>query len=354
LLPCILAAALLLLPAGAASPARDSRRETALRHFRAAWGRFHLSVALPRAALIKPSDQITMRQQAIREMLRAVALAPREEEFLESLGYLYAQNQQPRQAETWYQRAVKAAPRQPRLRYLLARLYAARVVPGESGAAQASRQADKAYSAALNLDRANGLLLLEAAYTLHRAGLDTLARQRLQRALYRSRYRLYTLPAPTDLTIEEGNPAAAWFALQQRFWSTALARAHEVARWCLTLGSQAEKQGNLGAAQAHYQHAVSIGQSVARIEPRTVAAALVGLTCQEAGLEALVRLEKKRHHPTAASAASARLKQVRRAKQAALDELVGAANPSATSVKALLERQAHTVRRILALAEHSP
>jgi tetratricopeptide (TPR) repeat protein len=332
----LLALAVLTSLAGAAS----DQHAAALARFRAAWGRFQLSVALPRSALVKPSDAITMRQEAIREMIGAVKLAPRDPQFLESLGYFYAEAEQYQDADTWYGRAAKVDPRQPRVRYLMARSYAARA------AAKARSRALEAYDRALALDPHNGLPAFEAAQLCRQAGLDAEARKRLDDGLARTRYRLYVLPAPDDLLVEEGNPASAWMELQERFWAAPLSAAHEMARWSVAQGREAEKKGGGDLAAQAYRNAVAIGRNLTLAEPRTVGSVLVGLKCQEEGLEPLVSRDK--------SSYGEQLERVRAAIEAALAELTVANQTSAPSVEALLRDQARAADRILSVMERKP
>jgi tetratricopeptide (TPR) repeat protein len=336
----------MLLPAAvwaARSPAKEAERR-----FRAGWSRFQLSVAIPHSALVKPVDVLTMRQEAIREMQTAVALRPRDPQFLESLGYLHAEDLNPLLAAKWYLRAAEADPRQPRVFYLLAQSYAALIEPKTPGAPAACARAAETYDRALRLDSHNGLLLLESAEIYHRAGLDAEAARRLERGLDHIYYRLYTLPAPADLALEGGNPAAAWFGLQEHFWSKALSAAHALAQWSVSLGRDAEKEGRRSLAETHYQHAVTIGLNLTRAEPKTVATVLVGLRCQELGLGPLAAMDKASRR----SADNERLERVRAGIQAALSEL--ASPTAATSVQALLGSQAGAAERILAVMEGKP
>jgi len=348
-LPSALACIIFLLACGASWAAPPDA--AALAHFRTAWGRFQLSVCLPYLAVSKPSDIVAMREDAIREMRSAALLAPREPRYLESLGYLYAEDRRPDKAATWYRRAAAAAPREPRIPYLLARLYAAGARPEARDAAAARARAAQAYDRALALDPRNGVLLLEAAALYHRAGLDTEARSRLERALYHTPYRLYTLPAPHDLLVEEGNPPAAWFALQERFWAEPLSAAYALAQWCVSLGRDADARDRLNVAQSHYTHAVTIGRHLTAAQPQTLASALVGLKCQEMALEPLVAFAARRGE---ISGYQAQLERVRAASQAALGELAAADSRSAPSVEQLLEDQARAVERILAAREAAP
>ena len=259
--------------------------------FRAGWVAFAEPIRKPGSERTAEARQHA-REAAIPHLEAAVAAAPRNATYQSSLAYICLTAGKYDKALAAINQAVDLERGDPLLYLLRGQAEAAIAQLNPEEAATRMGPAMTAFSRAAELDPKNALPLLQAASVAVDVNRADLALTNLKKALSLPECRLYRLPVPEDLGSDPASSLNTWEYAQYGHWFGLIARCQNVAGYCRRAGQEAERTGDLAAAEERYQWVRSIAKFVGAAEPPLFITSNTGIELLEDAYADLARVGK--------------------------------------------------------------